>query len=73
MPSDVVKLMVICFNTQPPKGGWGREPDQDAGESGFNTQPPKGGWQAMPLRAKLKNRFNTQPPEGGWGMGGKSR
>ena len=32
------------FNTQPPEGGWCRQPDQRASRDSFNTQPPEGGW-----------------------------
>ena len=34
----------VCFNTQPPKGGWRRGCRGRGGTVGFNTQPPKGGW-----------------------------
>ena len=37
----------MCFNTQPPKGGWYATIDITFRESGFNTQPPKGGWNLM--------------------------
>ena len=33
-----------CFNTQPPKGGWGIIAPIILKSRCFNTQPPKGGW-----------------------------
>ena len=37
-------LIYICFNTQPPEGGWARAVERTAIKRGFNTQPPEGGW-----------------------------
>ena len=34
----------ICFNTQPPEGGWVIATTWDGINKGFNTQPPEGGW-----------------------------
>ena len=34
----------VCFNTQPPEGGWSRRSFRFRAESCFNTQPPEGGW-----------------------------
>ena len=34
----------ICFNTQPPEGGWSRPTATETIRSCFNTQPPEGGW-----------------------------
>ena len=34
----------LCFNTQPPEGGWSRQCSIRADDGGFNTQPPEGGW-----------------------------
>ncbi len=34
----------LCFNTQPPEGGWLHQQSQDSDRSSFNTQPPEGGW-----------------------------
>ena len=39
-----VMLGVMCFNTQPPEGGWKPDPDPNPNPDGFNTQPPEGGW-----------------------------
>ena len=35
---------VVCFNTQPPKGGWALNELIYSFRACFNTQPPKGGW-----------------------------
>ena len=37
-------LAKLCFNTQPPEGGWLKDKNILVGENGFNTQPPEGGW-----------------------------
>ena len=34
----------ICFNTQPPEGGWSTQMDSKPTRASFNTQPPEGGW-----------------------------
>ena len=34
----------ICFNTQPPEGGWPSENKRPFLLVCFNTQPPEGGW-----------------------------
>ena len=34
----------VCFNTQPPEGGWNRKLETAFLVWGFNTQPPEGGW-----------------------------
>ena len=39
--ANVVKL---CFNTQPPEGGWEVDTGKVVSWQGFNTQPPEGGW-----------------------------
>ena len=40
----------VCFNTQPPEGGWAPQTQPFLTLKGFNTQPPEGGW-AMPCPA----------------------
>ena len=35
---------LLCFNTQPPEGGWARSIVARSSDFGFNTQPPEGGW-----------------------------
>ena len=39
--------VTICFNTQPPEGGWRLAYEYYGKSSGFNTQPPEGGWSAV--------------------------
>ena len=57
----------VCFNTQPPEGGWKRVVLLPSGGCSFNTQPPEGGWPYFwQCRQRLSKCFNTQPPEGGW-------
>ena len=34
----------LCFNTQPPEGGWDYNIHQSKQRDCFNTQPPEGGW-----------------------------
>ena len=34
----------LCFNTQPPEGGWMASALRSSTSSCFNTQPPEGGW-----------------------------
>ena len=35
---------MVCFNTQPPEGGWNPLLELLAPQARFNTQPPEGGW-----------------------------
>ena len=57
---------VVCFNTQPPEGGWAKNSCPLYLPDGFNTQPPEGGWENPPNITFKASGFNTQPPEGGW-------
>ena len=59
-------FFALCFNTQPPEGGWSHGGGNSSGGGGFNTQPPEGGWGNSFALAPVHNCFNTQPPEGGW-------
>ena len=34
----------LCFNSQPPEGGWRPIPSVPYHSSSFNSQPPEGGW-----------------------------
>ena len=34
----------LCFNTQPPEGGWKKPLNISVMSVCFNTQPPEGGW-----------------------------
>ena len=56
----------VCFNTQPPEGGWPNSPPTARHALSFNTQPPEGGWESLTGRQLCFLCFNTQPPEGGW-------
>ena len=38
----------MCFNTQPPEGGWQFPRNQIQAMDSFNTQPPEGGWHRLP-------------------------
>ena len=35
---------LLCFNTQPPEGGWRHDKAERKPKYRFNTQPPEGGW-----------------------------
>ena len=56
----------VCFNTQPPEGGWPCYISNFRSIGSFNTQPPEGGWKQFTAYLGLDPSFNTQPPEGGW-------
>ena len=56
----------VCFNTQPPEGGWKTLRLIPFSSGCFNTQPPEGGWSASGKPSSYLSCFNTQPPEGGW-------
>ena len=56
----------ICFNTQPPEGGWNSRGANKLLLICFNTQPPEGGWRLFRSLTDCLSCFNTQPPEGGW-------
>ena len=34
----------VCFNSQPPEGGWVAAAANHLNTIGFNSQPPEGGW-----------------------------
>ena len=40
----ISRIKEVCFNTQPPEGGWARASQINEWIGGFNTQPPEGGW-----------------------------
>ena len=40
----VCGCIAVCFNTQPPEGGWSTNPCSWFTAICFNTQPPEGGW-----------------------------
>ena len=59
VPADPPRIALICFNTQPPEGGWpvgfGSYPIWLC----FNTQPPEGGWMAYWRRLRLLSVVST--------------
>ena len=64
-------MSCLCFNTQPPEGGWqNRQGGIRKDCASFNTQPPEGGWGKYDVAVGNDCRFNTQPPEGGWAKAG---
>ena len=65
--STLVFIMQLCFNSQPPEGGWSSHLIcLTIARNRFNSQPPEGGWFCTPECANNVKRFNSQPPEGGW-------
>ena len=44
------RQVCLCFNTQPPEGGWIFIAAIDNQLDSFNTQPPEGGWSWRSLR-----------------------
>ena len=61
-------ISFLCFNTQPPEGGWNGTFSVVCTYKRFNTQPPEGGWQDGTTGGSGSSGFNTQPPEGGWNL-----
>ena len=47
----------ICFNTQPPEGGWRMPSTAFSQFQCFNTQPPEGGWCPLKTVLTFKKRF----------------
>ena len=47
----------ICFNSQPPEGGWDMLRKHEGFSEGFNSQPPEGGWLLCLLQKLIQNRF----------------
>ena len=47
-PSWILGVTWLCFNTQPPEGGWFHLNKTHITIKGFNTQPPEGGWRLPP-------------------------
>ena len=66
LPRMGIKRTGICFNSQPPEGGWSLNLYSVGIVQRFNSQPPEGGWEAVLLAKNHFKRFNSQPPEGGW-------
>ena len=55
-PFDRKNVRQICFNTQPPEGGWLDGLGWGSSTQCFNTQPPEGGWvlSEQPKKKSLK-------------------
>ena len=64
--SFIFLVAYMCFNTQPPEGGWTQIYLVTFNLFSFNTQPPEGGWIQIWVVLMIRVSFNTQPPEGGW-------
>ena len=47
----------LCFNTQPPEGGWVGFVGELQRLRGFNTQPPEGGWRADDPQSETNRLF----------------
>ena len=65
----LIYMYNLCFNTQPPEGGW----SWDIGTHPFfrdvSTHSRLKAAGAIRVRALWRvSCFNTQPPEGGWQM-----
>ena len=52
-PSYLAFIASVCFNTQPPEGGWNMLLLGFAQTFCFNTQPPEGGWQHSAVSAHI--------------------
>ena len=65
-PSAPCRFGIVCFNTQPPEGGWiSPTAVQTMYDVSTHSRPKAAG----PLQQSfidVNERFNTQPPEGGW-------
>ena len=66
---------LICFNTQPPEGGWFSDFFQRCTLACFNTQPPEGGWTDDPkpgdiamCQVSTHSRLKAAGPKHGGGM-----
>ena len=49
----------MCFNTQPPEGGWGVPVVKLHDVCCFNTQPPEGGWAKLSNIRRLASYVST--------------
>ena len=47
----------VCFNTQPPEGGWHGWHERQRRRRRFNTQPPEGGWPTIRSMSGATNWF----------------
>ena len=51
--------MQLCFNTQPPEGGWKQDRTRRKAQTSFNTQPPEGGWPILKRPKSSDCRVST--------------
>ena len=62
----------LCFNTQPPEGGWeGRLLRFQIFKVSTHSRPKAAGCNCYTDQGSKISGFNTQPPEGGWEATGK--
>ena len=59
-------IRTVCFNTQPPEGGWLKYPRGIPLTNMFQHTAARRRLADIKGMMVLKTRFNTQPPEGGW-------
>ena len=65
-PNVVGQKPLLCFNTQPPEGGWlARVFGTEFGRVSTHSRPKAAGQIRLPSVCYHPS-FNTQPPEGGW-------
>ena len=59
---------LLCFNTQPPEGGWNLQATNKQRKAMVSTHSRlKAAGHVGRACAAVDIGFNTQPPEGGWG------
>ena len=57
-------LGLLCFNTQPPEGGWSRFENFGRINVSFNTQPPEGGWADILVKGLVMKMFQHTAARG---------
>ena len=57
---------MVCFNTQPPEGGWDGRAQIRIRDVVSTHSRPKAAGKLVEMRRFMLDCFNTQPPEGGW-------
>ena len=64
---SVIHVFIICFNSQPPEGGWlvARRPNGLFNFVSTHSRPKAAGRVSFCCRISARG-FNSQPPEGGW-------
>ena len=61
-----VLLAVICFNSQPPEGGWFMFDYSEVPQGVFQLTAARRRLGECGAAAENHRGFNSQPPEGGW-------